>query len=202
MISALLLAAGESRRMGDSNKLTLTLGTKLLIEKTTETLIDSDASEIIVVIGHEEDKISKILEKYTTLKIIVNKNYRKGMTTSIQHGIKFTSKNSTGYMICLADMPLIETEEINVLIQSFQSSVTKNPKTIMIPVFNKKSGNPVIFSAQYRDEILAHKELNGCKGIVKRNNLHVKRVNMKTNHFIVDIDTMEEYRDILSKNSP
>jgi len=176
------------------------MGNKTLIEQVTEKLIDSEVDEIIIVTGHEDHKINELFyQKYddAKLKIVSNTKYRQGMTTSIQKGIKSTNSKTAGYMICLGDMPLIDTTELNEIITAFQTALTNNLKTIIVPLYNKKRGNPVIFSSSYHDEILAHDEVNGCRGIVKRNSKEVIQLEMSSNHILVDVDTLDEYNDIV-----
>tara|TARA_B100000579_G_scaffold426512_1_gene433851 strand:- start:223 stop:816 length:594 start_codon:yes stop_codon:yes gene_type:complete len=191
MISALILAAGESLRMGSKNKLLLQIGSELLITKFVKSVSESNTSEVIVVLGHEGKKIRSAL-KGQLLKFIDNPHYYEGMTSSIQFGVKSSSKESLGLMICLADMPFAETLDFNILIQAFLKFRRTEISPIVIPVFEGKRGNPVIFSKEFRDEILAHKG-EGCKEIVKQHANFVKEVHMKNDNLLRDIDTPEDY---------
>lgn len=191
MISALILAAGESLRMGSKNKLLLQIGSELLITKFVKSVSDSNTSEVVVVVGHEGKKIRSAL-KGQLLTFIDNPHYYEGMTSSIQYGIKASSKESLGLMICLADMPFAETLDFNILIQAFLEFRRTEISPIVIPVFEGKRGNPVIFSKEFRDEILVHKG-EGCKEIVKQYANFVKEVHMKNDNLFRDIDTPEDY---------
>jgi len=91
-------------------------------------------------------------------------------------------------MICLSDLPLIQPDELNHLLHAFEA-VKANNKYIAISVFEGQQGNPVIFSSIYKDKILAHKGLMGCKEIIKQNSEQVLEVEMATNHVLRDIDT-------------
>ena len=197
MVSAIILAAGESRRMGNRNKLLFPFGSKTLIEHILDTVSNSNADEVIVVIGHEAAQVNPLLENYN-VKIVQNNNYREGMTPSIHAGVKAASAKTEGYMICLSDLPLIKSDELNYLINAFEKTLHNNEKHIVIPVYKRRRGNPVIFSALYRSDILEHKGLMGCKGIAKQNPHQVLEVEMETDHVLFDIDTIGEYNACLS----
>ena len=193
MITAIVLAAGTSTRMGEVNKLLLPFNNKSIVSTTVGNIIDSGIKEVIVVTGHERELIEQELEGYKVV-FITNEEYVEGMTTSIKKGVSIA--NGNGYMICLADMIKITSKEYLFLQKYFEELVVQNPKTICLPVYNNLRGNPVIFSAYYKSLILQHKELDGCKEIVKNNNEHLALVSMTTDHVLFDIDNKEEYENI------
>jgi len=100
-------------------------------------------------------------------------------------------------MICLADQPLITTEEYNQIIEAFEMAYQTNPKCIVVPFFEGKKGNPVIFSNYYREAILSHQAPEGCKGIIQANQKHIVKIDMPTNHILTDIDTPKDYEQLL-----
>ena len=93
MISAVILAAGESRRMGKQNKLLLRVGGEAMLVKLVKVVCASDASQILIVIGHEAEQIRQELYDLP-INFVYNPNFSKGMTTSIKSGIKFLSLKS------------------------------------------------------------------------------------------------------------
>src|SRR4051812_30983807 len=101
MVTAIVLAAGLSKRMGSINKLLLQYKGKTIIETTLINILASKIDEVIVVTGHEEEKVQAAIQ-HLPVTIIHNSDYAKGMTTSIQIGIKHAKES--GYMICLGDM--------------------------------------------------------------------------------------------------
>ena len=148
MISAVILAAGESRRMGKKNKLLLRIGKEALLVKLVKAVCASDVGQVLVVIGHEAEKIRLELNDFP-LSFVNNYNFSEGMTSSIKEGIKEVSQNSDGLLICLADMPYINTSEINKLIHAFVQNRIKEKKLIVVPVFQGQRGNPVLFSIEF-----------------------------------------------------
>ena len=121
-ISCILLAAGESKRMGNP-KLLLKLGKSNIINITLNNYLKSKIFEIIVVLGHEAKKIKdSISTQDKRIKFVVNKNYAKGMSTSIKYGVLEASKQSEAFLIALGDQPLISHKIIDRLIDRYLSS--------------------------------------------------------------------------------
>ncbi|MBC8220489.1 MAG: nucleotidyltransferase family protein [Proteobacteria bacterium] len=192
MISSIILAAGESRRMGTQNKLLLQIGSEVLIRKFVESVCASAADAVLVVLGHEAEKIKAVLQDQT-VRFVNNTCFEEGMTTSIQSGVKAASTESTGLMICLADLPFAETSDFNRLIQAFTDFRRTESSLIIVPVFQGQRGNPVLFSAEFRDKILTHKG-EGCREIVRQYPQSVREVSMENDNLLRDIDTPEDYK--------
>ena len=195
MISAILLAAGESRRMGTQNKLLLPYGGQELIRHMVQQLLQTQIAELILVSGHEADQVEAAVRDLG-IQIVHNPRYKLGMTTSIQAGIAAASEKSTGFMVCLSDMPRILPEEYDGLMDAFLSQQKKDDRTILIPVAHQQDGNPVIFSSRYRQLILDHPEMKGCKGVVWAHAAHVCSLPVDSAHFLRDMDTPEDYLNI------
>lgn len=192
MVSAILLAAGESKRMGKRDKRFLQYQGRPLVEHVLDQIRQSQAGEVIVVCnGQDDDRLRTFQSE--RIQIVVNSAFRQGMTTSIQAGIRVTSPDTQGYMICLADQPLLQPTEYTELIKAFETAYQRHPQSMVVPFYEGKKGNPVIFSAHYRAAILAHKEMDGCKEIVQANRLHLVPLAMPTPHILVDVDTPEDY---------
>ena len=191
MISAIILAAGESLRMGVQNKLLLQIDSEVLIRKFVKSVSNSLVDAVLVVVGFEAEKIKAVLHDQA-VKFVENPSYEEGMTTSIQSGVKASSNESTGLMICLADMPFAETSDLNLLIQAFNDYRSTESSLIIVPVFQGKRGNPVLFSEVFRDKILTHKG-EGCREIVRQFPHYVKEVSMENDNLLRDIDTPEDY---------
>ena len=193
MISAVILAAGESKRMGKQNKLLLPVAGEALLVKLIKSVCDSEVGQVIVVIGHEAEKIRRELNNFP-LSFVYNPNFSEGMTTSIKSGVKEVSPDCDGYMICLADMPFINTSEINKLIHAYAQNRIKEKRLIVIPVYQRHRGNPVLFSTEFREDILEHKMEYGCKGVIMNNFESVKEIEMDDDSMLLDVDTLEDYQ--------
>jgi molybdenum cofactor cytidylyltransferase len=198
MLSIIVLAAGLSSRMRGAHKLLLPYQEKTVIWHTMAqihaAMRENDyIQEIIVVTGHNSEAVQAILEDYN-IQPIYNAEYAKGMTTSIQAGVRAANIAARGYMICLSDQPHITAAEYNILAKSFEK---ENAKAIIMPTFHGERGNPVLFPALLKSEILENTEMTGCKPIVQRNKSQIHLVEMPTNHILLDIDTPEDYSKVL-----
>lgn len=193
MISVVLLAAGLSERMGIQNKLLLPLGSTTLVEQTIAQYIKSDLDEIIVVVGYNEKEVRKRLKGYKNLKVILNPNYEKGMTTSIQTGISNVNSNVIGYMIGFTDMPFITPNQINLLVKEFKINYNNNHKLIVVPSFKNNESHPIIFSSYYKQDILSHMNKSGLRDIKTKYRANVMPIEMETEEFMFDIDTESDY---------
>lgn len=191
-VSAIVLAAGLSRRMGKDNKMSLLFQGKPIVHHVIDQLKDSDAYELIIVTS--EVSIGLFPER----KVVLNERYESGMTSSIQVGLRAASPETEGYMICLGDQPLIKTDHYNQIIRAFEENLKSNPNAIVIPSFEGQNGNPVIFSTSYFKAILTHPESEGCKKIVQQNRSHLYRVELASNSILKDIDTPSDYEQINS----
>lgn len=203
MLNIIVLAAGLSRRMGAENKLLLPFQEKTILEVTLENLIQANLGEIVAVVGHEAERIKPLLKNYP-LRIIENFNYEKGMTTSIQTGIRALSNTEMDFMICLSDMPLITSDEYSFLKKAFLEYKKEDEKAIVVPFFKGERGNPVVFSEFYKNVFLKLQNTalseslrEGGKSILKAYQNHVYKVEMPSDSILKDADTPEDYQRLL-----
>ena len=191
-VSAIILAAGLSSRMGNENKLFLNYNDKPIIEWVIENIGHSEAHELIVVASKLSYERLKVLSS-KRVRVVDNVAYKQGMTSSIQAGVLAISKDSEGYMICLGDQPTLKTGVYNQLIHAFSAASHKNKKSIIVPFYKKAKGNPVIFSTHYNASILSHTTPEGCKEIIENNKNHVIKLPVTSSAILHDIDTKEDY---------
>ena len=194
MLSAILLAAGSSRRMGANNKLLLPWQDKPIVAATAGNLLAAGFKEVIVVTGHQAPEVTAAIY-LLPLRFVHNPRFEEGVTSSIQAGVR--EAGGKGYMICLADMVLITTIEYSLLKKTWEKQYALDDHCIGIPEYQGEKGNPVILPATLREEILLHPEKEGCKDLVRAWSKHHLRIPMPTDHILRDIDRPEEY-DLLS----
>jgi len=196
MVTAIVLAAGQSTRMGAENKLLLPFRGKTLIENMLDAVTGSAVGNTVVVLGHEAHRVRPLLEG-RPVTLAENSGYVEGMASSIRVGLAAAPADSDGYMICLTDLPLLESRDLNLLIENF---IRREPeRDILRPSHEGRSGNPVLFSRRYRDEVMrARGPIGGCKGIVKRYAERVREVELGNDHAVWDIDTPEDYQRLLA----
>jgi molybdenum cofactor cytidylyltransferase len=193
-VSALVLAAGESTRMGTTKQL-MKLGQKTILEQTVDNILNSEVSEVIVVLGHKADKAAKLLKDRPVI-VAVNKNYQQGISTSITAGLKFIKPDAEGILFALADQPFVDPDTLNQLIKEF----LKNNKGIIIPVFQERRGNPTIFSKKYKREFLSiHGDVGG-REIISRHPEDILEVRVQCPGVLADLDTVEDYQREVNNN--
>ena len=120
MIKAILLAAGQSKRIGHENKLTKIYKKKPLINYCLNSLHKSKVNKVIIVLGYQHKEIKKIIKKNRKNIFIFNKDYRKGMALSIKAGLKKVSRNDKGFIVVHSDMPFIKSSDINKIYSSIR----------------------------------------------------------------------------------
>ncbi len=172
------------------------MGNKTVLETTIQNILAGGIEELILVLGHEEEKIRKLM-KDLPLLIVSNPDYGNGITSSIQQGVRKATGN--GYMICLADMVSITPPEYELLRSAFQKQWPVDSKCICVARYQNQKGNPVIFSSHYREAILQHRNVEGCKGIVQANQEHIHWIDMPTNHVLMDLDYPADYEAMNSQ---
>ena len=180
MISAILLAAGQSKRFGNKNKLFIKYNNKSLIQSALLNLLKSNVDNIIVVLGHDQAQIKKKIYKKKNIKIVINKKFNSGMASSINCGIKKLDKKTIGFFVCLGDMPKINKHIYNKLIFNFNKH-----NNITVPYYKNKRGNPVIFPIKYKKKFIILKGDNGAKKLLKKN---YQKVFFKNKSILFDID--------------
>ncbi len=186
-VSALVLAAGESKRMGVPKQLLQVDGTTML-GKILDVLSRSQVEEIIVVVGHRAEEVVKSISG-RPVKIAVNRQYEQGMSTSITAGLSLASAKSRGFMVVLGDQPFVDVEIIDALIQAFAC----HSNGIVVPVYEGKRGHPVVLSTKYKRELISLKGDVGARSIIADHKEDVFELPVNSRAIIDDIDTIDDY---------
>jgi molybdenum cofactor cytidylyltransferase len=187
MISAILLAAGQSRRMGQFKQL-LTVAGKTFVEQCVDTLLASFADEIIVVTGHRESDVRHKLEN-RRVRFAHNPDYKEGMSTSIKRGVEAASDESDAVLIALVDQPLIETDTVNQLIEIYR----KDRPLIIVPRYKGRNGHPIIMDMKLRQEILSMDTSRGLKPVREAHAGEVVYIEAASESVLIDFDLPEDY---------
>lgn len=188
-ISAVLLAAGESRRMGAANKLLLPIEGEPLVRRTARRLVAAGLDEVVAVLGHERAQVATALAGLA-LHLVDNDDYRDGQTTSVHAGLAALRLPCAGVMICLADQPLLTTADYRALIDAFAG---RGGKSIMVPMRRGQRGNPIVLADEHRQAIMGRQANLGCRHLVDRNPELVWPVELAADGYFVDLDTAQDY---------
>ena len=185
-IKKILLAAGESKRFGDKNKLSEIINGKPIINHILDTLFEIfDPSELIVIVGHEQNIIKNLIFN-KDIKILENKDYRKGIGTSIALGMNNLNADIDGVMIIPADMPYINSKDLINLEKKFMEL---NCVKVVMPEHNSRIGNPVVLPRNYFNTLKSLKNDFGARSLIRKKDIITLKTGFGT---IFDIDTKEE----------
>jgi molybdenum cofactor cytidylyltransferase len=161
-ISAILLAAGLSSRMG-RNKLLAPLGGVPAVRRAAGALAASKAAEVVVVTGHEREGVEAALDGLG-VRLAHNPDYESGQASSLIAGLKAASPEAGGYLFALGDQPLIGIKLIDALIEIFASS---GEALAAAPLVGGRRGNPVLVSASLKRDLEALRGDEGARSILK-----------------------------------
>lgn len=184
LVSAILLAAGESKRMGRLKQL-MPLGNSTILEQTLDNLLGSKISDVIVVLGYKAEEVVKKISG-RPIKMVVNPIYHQGMGTSIAAGLKFVDSQAQAVMLILGDQPYVDSSTINRLIDEFGN----NHKGITIPTYKGKRGHPLIFARKYQAQLSRLSNDIGGREIIKEHPEDVLEVAVDCQGIVIDIDTL------------
>ena len=190
LISAIIMASGFSRRMGE-NKLLMKYNNKFLIQYTLDTISKCNFKDRVIVTQYKA--IKEIGEKLN-FKVVINQQPNKGQSESIKLGIK-NCKESEGYMFFVGDQPLLEGKDIEKLIEVFNEDTSY----IVIPQCKGKCGNPVIYPKKYKKDILNLEGDKGGKSIIKSSD-KIKYVNV-CEDTLFDIDYIDDFNNLLKRGT-
>jgi molybdenum cofactor cytidylyltransferase len=195
MISAILLAAGESSRMNGDFKPLMKWGSRSIIAQCIDNLKRSRVDEIIVVLGHRQSEIRSRLAG-AGVQFAINEDFRRGMISSIQSGLPLISPRSNGILISLVDQPMIGPDVINPLVVSFGDF----DKKISVPTFQGKHGHPIIISRDFEEEIMKLSDDNpeGFKAILNNHRNEIQEIPVDSGSVLDDIDTYEDYQRLVA----
>jgi len=184
-VAAVILAAGRSTRMGGPNKLLAELEGKKLVRIATEQALASKASEVIVVTGHQAALVEQALSGLK-VKFVRNPDFAGGLASSVKSGISAVSANADGAVICLGDMPLIDAQLIDRLIDSFAPD---RGNLIVVPVADGRRGNPVLWSRRFFSELMTLDGDIGARHLIAKHAEAVAEVPVDGESAFLDIDT-------------
>lgn len=188
MIWAMILAAGMSRRMGKT-KLLLPFGKKTIIETVVHSVVSSRVDGTLVVLGSEQEKIEEKIRNFP-VRSVFNPDFRSGMLSSVLCGIKALPDETRAMVIVLGDQPSVSKQTIDRIVDEYQ----KTGKGIVLPVYNKERGHPVLIDMKYREEVEALNPDIGLRGTVYSHPEDILEVDVDIPSILQDIDDEADYK--------
>jgi molybdenum cofactor cytidylyltransferase len=191
LITGIILASGFSERIA-RDKLLLEVGGLPVIERILRATKSSLLDDVILV--YQNARVRAIGEKYQ-VKAAYNDSAHEGQSAAVKLGVRESRPDTDAFMFLVGDQPFLDSVTINTLID--QS--TKNPQQIIVPVYNGKRGNPVIFPSLFRNDLLAIEGDTGGRVVMEKMKDRLKLVVFEDGTAGIDFDTEEEYEWVKSK---
>lgn len=191
MIGAVVLAAGESTRMG-TQKLLLPYAGCTVIENIIDQVLESGVDTCVVVTGHEADRVQDCLRARNVV-FAHNTNYRAGMLTSVRAGLTAAGGSWQGAVIVLGDQPSFRAETIAALLEE----QAKHPESVLLPVFEGRRGHPILVPKRFHTEIMNRFDDTGLRGLLRAHPEAMIEVTVDTPSVLEDMDYPEDYQRAL-----
>jgi molybdenum cofactor cytidylyltransferase len=196
-VAALVLAAGQSRRMGQANKLLAELDGRALVSHMVDAALASRATPVIVVTGHQAEQVRAALGD-RRVQLVHNPAYADGLSTSLKAGLAALPEDVEGVLVALGDMPRIRPAQIDRLIAAFNPS---EGRAICVPTVRGKRGNPVLFATRFVPEMSQIGGDVGARHLIGEHDELVVEIEMEDDAALLDIDTPEALSALLETAS-
>lgn len=187
MIWALVLAAGESKRMGQTKQL-LPFGEKTILETVIDHLMLSQVDKILVVLGSNREEIEHTINSLP-VKSVYNPRFKEGMLSSVQKGFAYLPKEVEAVLVFLGDQPMVPSSCIDQILDAYRSS----EKGIVLPVYQHRRGHPILIDIKYRQEISVLDPDIGLRELIHNHPEDILEVELETDSVLEDIDTPIDY---------
>jgi molybdenum cofactor cytidylyltransferase len=193
MISAIILAAGQSIRMG-RNKLLLPFGQSTALETiVTEIAACDQVRDIVVVTGHEHDRIEALLTKYPA-RCVFNPDYAQAeMLVSIQVGLRALAADVTAALIVLGDQPRLQRDIVQRVIDAY------TPNRLVIPSYQMKRGHPILIPRSLWPHVLSAPKDSTLRDVIRAHADRIDYVEAENDSVLKDIDTPEDYQTLIHR---
>jgi molybdenum cofactor cytidylyltransferase len=189
MIAGLILAAGESSRMGQDKAL-LTHRGRTFLESIAATLREAGLERVAVVLGHHAEEIQQAV-KPEAIETVVNREYARGQTSSLQAGLRaLESADLEGVVLCLVDHPLVSADTVRALVASFRRSGAP----VVIPTFQNQRGHPVLIGRALFEELKGLSSDEGANTVIRKHHDAAKFVEVGDEGILIDVDNPDVYR--------
>ena len=190
MISAIILAAGQSKRMGQP-KMLLPWGRSTVIEQVISTFLSAGIEDLIVITGGARDQVERALGSYPVRKIH-NEEYAAGeMLSSIQRGLRAVPSQMQAALIGLGDQPQVQEKNVRWICEAYLAGKSG----LVVPSFQMRRGHPWLVARPFWEEILALKPPESPRDFLNRHTHEIHYVNVDTPSVLADLDTPEDYRN-------
>ena len=195
-VAAIVLAAGQSRRMGAQNKLLIALDGQPMVRRVVQTYVRAIPGPVVVVTGFERDRLQAALTAMP-VSFAHNPAFATGQQTSVAVGLR-AAPDAALLLVGLADQPALTAEELDALIARHRAG---DPEKISVPMREGQRGNPIVIPRGLRARLTHSAGQPGCKRFTRDHPQHVQFVEMATDGFFTDIDRPADTLAFLSRQT-
>jgi molybdenum cofactor cytidylyltransferase len=192
-VVGIVLAAGESRRMGRLKAL-LPFGERTVIEQVLQPLLQAELAAVVVVLGHRAADIAAVIQQLP-VQLLYNPDYQHGMTTSVQAALRDITPIPDAYLLALVDQPHLDQG----LIQQLLTVYACTSKGIIIPTYQGKRGHPIVIAARYRQDILALGLHQGLHLVTRAHPEDTLQMPVDNDDILRDMDYQTDYEAELQR---
>ena len=190
MITGILLAAGQSKRLKNENKLLKKFKNKPLIHHVLKSVQKSKIKKIIIVLGHQFKETKKIIKNNKKFIFVYNKKYKQGISSSIKKGLKKINKQDKGFIILQSDMPFVKTSDINKI----YNSIIRKKYLVHALKYKNRIGNPIGFDISILKKFKKIEGNVGAKYMVKKLQKSTNYIKVSTKKVFKDFDKASDFR--------
>jgi molybdenum cofactor cytidylyltransferase len=194
-VTAVILAAGTSSRMGQAKQL-LALGDSTVLAQTLAHVQAAAFHEIIVVLGASAEAIRRRLPSPHEFKIVVNQAYQQGIASSLRAGLSAVDPNSNAALIVLGDQPFIRPQTLDRILEEYRRSQAQ----IVIPVHQGQRGNPVLLDRSVFAEVMALEGDVGSRVIFAKHLDRIVNLEVEDRGILLDLDELADYQRLKYEN--
>lgn len=188
MIAGIILAAGESSRMGRDKALLPYQGSTFL-ENILKALATAGISRVAVVLGHHAEEIQKALDLTETI-IVINSDYQRGQTSSLQAGLRAIDRHDVeSVLLCLVDHPAVRVETVRTLVNTYAASHAP----VVIPMHDGRRGHPVLIGRELFEELDAIEPGQGANSVIRKYRERTQFVDVEDEGVLIDVDEPETF---------
>lgn len=194
-IVILILAAGQSMRMGADNKLLLEWNGLPIVRHVAMQALLSEASSVTIVTGYQRFLIEDALSDLP-VNFIHNASFEAGLASSVRQGLEYIDGRTSAVMVCLGDMPLIHSVELNQILNMYRS---QQEEMICVPTFQGQQGNPIVIGRQWFGEIFSMQGDQGARKLIQAYPERVLWIDMPSDSVVFDIDTPSAFAQLCNR---
>jgi len=190
MICAIILAAGQSKRMGQP-KMLLPWGKSTVIEHVISTFLNAGIEDLIVITGGARDQVERAIAPYPVQKIHNEEDAAGEMLSSIQRGLRAAPSQAQAGLIGLGDQPQVQEKNVRLICEAYRAGKFG----LIVPSFQMRRGHPWLVARPFWDEIFELKSPESPRDFLNRNANEIHYVGVDTPSVLADLDTPEDYRN-------